>query len=215
MGQQEELTRALASALSRSGSGSAPLGSALDDWLAAEEMVAEALSMTRGAPEAEPGATALPVSSLPSSAFPVEKVRELAQCFWDHSTRSAMSTLDIWIAAERHVYAIYRAALAGHGELSQFSAEAYWRRIRDQAEWLWHARGRPGQRDMDTWLEAEAEVLAQAAAGAVTVVTPAEESSGSESRRPASPGELAEEECSVEPWYPQVRPENQGAQLPL
>lgn len=50
MTQQEDLTRTLASALWRSAR--LPYSRALDSWLAAEQMVAEALGVARSAPEA-------------------------------------------------------------------------------------------------------------------------------------------------------------------
>lgn len=215
MGQQEDLTRALASALWRTAA--SPYCSALDNWLAAEAMAAEALRAAAAAAEGEAKAALEPAGSLPSSAFPVTLVRDLAQCFWAHSARSAASTLDIWLSAERHVLALCRAALAGHGDLRPLSAEAYWQRIRDQAEWLWHLRGRPQERDLDTWLEAEAEVLAQTAAGRGAGAAPARTESVRE-RRPLALTELEEdrrEHGSAFPWCPPVRPEQQGAQLPL
>lgn len=215
MGQQEELTRALASALWRSAA--SPYCRALDNWLAAEAMAAEAVRAARAATQTGAAAAPEPAENLPSPAFPVELVRDLAQCFWAHSARSAASTLDIWLSAERHVLALCRAALAGHGDLRPFSAEAYWQRIRDHAEWLWHARGRPQERDLDTWLDAEAEVLAQTAAGREAEPAPARTERG-HGRRPLALMELEDEQSerrSAFPWQPPTRPEQQGAQLPL
>lgn len=178
--------------------------------------MAEAMRAAQG-PAADAGSAAAPVRSLPSSAFPVEQVRELAECFWQHSARSASLTLDIWLAAERHVLAYWQAALAGHGDLEPFSAEAYWQRIRNQAEWLWHARGRPQARDFDTWLEAEAEVLAQSAPGREAAAAPAGTESVRE-RRPLALTELEDDQRDpgpAFPWHPPVPSEQQGAQLPL
>jgi hypothetical protein len=162
--EQEDLTRALASALWRSAL--SPYCSAVDNWLAAEAMVAEAARAAEEAPlEPEPKAVAVPSMSIPAPAFPVQQVRDLAQCFWDHSARSAALTLDIWLAAERHVLAFCHAMLSGGGTREPFSAAAHWQRIRDHAEWLWLERGRPRDRDLEIWLKAEAEVLAQSSAG--------------------------------------------------
>ena len=127
-------------------------------------------------------------------------------------------TLDIWLAAERHVLAVCRAMLAGHGELQPFSAEAYWQRLRDHAEWLWQARGRPQERDLDTWLEAEAAVLRTLSVGG-SATAPAAETTARPQRRPLAlavleadagddPGEAAAS-C-----YPAGRPGHHGAPMP-
>ncbi len=225
--QQEDLTRTLASALWRSAF--SPYCRALDNWLAAEEMVAEALRAARAAPDREVDAEAM-ARSLPSSAFPVGNVRDLAQCFWENSTRSATLTLDIWLAAERHVRAFCRAALSGHGVLRPFSAQAHWRRIHDHAEWLWHAAGRPQDRDLDTWLRAEAEILAQAGSPGETPqqVLPDVEGAGDagdagdadrQHPAPRRPPELtllvddAEEDgaSAAAPWFSPSRPDHHGS----
>lgn len=217
--QQEDLTRTLASALWRSAF--TPYHRALDAWLAAEEMVAEALRAVRDVPEPEVDA-APPALSLPSSAFPVAYVHELAQCFWEHSARSSALSLDIWLAAERHVRAVCQAALAGHGVAQPFSAEAHWERIRDHAEWLWHVEGRPGDRDLDTWLRAEAEVLAQAdgPAGASTPPAAVDADAGDLPRAaPRPPLALAilagqgddDKGAPVAPWYAPSGPEHREA----
>lgn len=220
MGQQEELTRALASALWRSAL--SPYCRAMDHWLAAEEMVSQSMRAAEAAPQPGAQPDARPASaldrSLPSSAFPVDQVRALAQCFWEHSSRSTAMTLDIWLAAERHVLAVCRAMLAGHGELQPFSAEAYWQRLRDHAEWLWQARGRPQERDLDTWLEAEAAVLRTLSVGG-SAAAPAAETTVRPQRRPLAlavleadagdnPGEAAASR------YPAARPGHHGAPMP-
>jgi hypothetical protein len=217
MGQQEELTRALASALWRSAL--SPYCRAMDHWLAAEEMVSQSMRAAEAAPQPEAEPAAAPDRSLPSSAFPVDQVRALAQCFWEHSSRSTAMTLDIWLAAERHVLAVCRAMLAGHGELQPFSAEAYWQRLRDHAEWLWQSRGRPQERDLDTWLEAEAAVLRTLSVGG-SATSPAAETPARPQRRPLAlavleanagddPGEAAA------PCYPGGRPRHHGAPMPV
>ena len=218
--EQEDLTRALASALWRSAL--SPYCRALDNWLVAETMVAEALRAAQEAPEPRPDAVAPPVRSLPSQAFPVEYVRDLAQCFWEHSTRSAALTLDIWLAAERHVLAFCHAALSGHGAGEPFSAEVYWQRIRDHADWLWLERGRPQDRDLDTWLKAEAQVLAQTAAGSNAGPAPVMGDGGTSRRatralrRPLALTMLEEEgPRAVVPSYPPAVPEHPGAQPSL
>lgn len=212
MGQQEELTRALASALWRTAV--SPYCQAMDNWLAAEEMVSQAMRAAEAAPRPEAGPASDPDRSLPSSAFPVEQVRALAQCFWEHSSRSAAMTLDIWLAAERHVLAFCRAMLAGQGEPQPFSAEAYWQRIRDHAEWLWQSEGRPQERDLDTWLEAEASVLRTLAA-APAETAPAAEPSAPRQRRPLALAVLeADDRGASQPCYPAVRPDRHGAPLP-
>jgi hypothetical protein len=210
MEQQEELTRALASALWRSAV--SPYCRAMDNWLVAEEMVSQAMRAAEAAPPLEAGRESSPDRSLPSSAFPVEQVRALAHCFWEHSSRSAAMTLDTWLAAERHVLAVYRAMLTGHGEAQRFSAEAYWQRIRDHAEWLWQARGRPQERDLGTWLEAEAAVLSSLG------VQPAEPAPSAEppsrkQRRPLALSVLEADGGASGPCYPAVRPDHRGAQL--
>lgn len=225
MQEQEDLTRTLASALWRSAL--SPYCRALDNWLAAEEMVAEALRATRVAPE--PQADAAPAASarsLPSPAFPVDSVRDLAHCFWQNSARSAALTLDIWLAAERHVRAFCRAAVAGPGGLVQpFSAEAHWQRIRDHAERLWLEQGRPQDRDLDTWLTAEAEVLAEAAASGETPAARAKprsshsgEGAHAALRPPLALTMLAAETergPAVEHCDPKAKPEHRGLRSSL
>jgi len=220
MGQQEELTRALASALWRSAL--SPYCRAMDHWLAAEEMVSQSMRAAEAAPQPEAKTDARPAPaldrSLPSSAFPVEQVRALAQCFWEHSSRSTAMTLDIWLAAERHVLAVCRAMLAGHGELQPFSAEAYWQRLRDHAEWLWQARGRPQERDLDTWLEAEAAVLRTLSGGSTT--PQAAETTARPQRRPLALAVLEADARdgsgeAAASCYPAGRAGHHGAPMPL
>jgi hypothetical protein len=212
MGQQEELTRALASALWRSAV--SPYCRAMDNWLAAEEMVSQATRAAEAAPRPEAEPAPAQERSLPSSAFPVEQVRALAQCFWEHSSHSATMTLDIWLAAERHVLAFYRALLAGHGEPQPFSAEAYWQRIRDHAERLWQVQGRPQDRDLDTWVEAEAAMLRTLVTGPAETA-PAAEPAPRGQRRPLALAVLeAGEGGAAGPCYPGVRRDHHGAQLP-
>lgn len=160
------LTHELASALWRSAARSR--GDALHHWLAAEQMVAESLAGMRRREGAEAACAARRVAgSLASSAFPVEQVRDLARCFWTRSGRPRHQDLDFWLAAERHVQRLCEATLAGHSAIDgAFSASAHWTRIRDRAERLWLAGGRRQGRDLDTWLRAEAEILAELAAAA-------------------------------------------------
>jgi hypothetical protein len=211
--QQEDMTRALASAFWRSAS--LPYCRALDHWLAAEAMVAEALRAMQAAPDPEAAARGVPVRSLPSPAYPVDYVRDLAQCFWEHSARSSALTLDIWLAAERHVLALCRAVLAGRAALADpFSAEAYWRGIRDHAERLWREHGRPTNRDLETWLKAEAEVLALVAAAGVTDAAPPstgdgrQRADGSSHGRPLALTMLEEDgDKDAAPWPPPLEAE--------
>ncbi|MCU0893331.1 MAG: hypothetical protein MUD06_03255 [Rhodospirillales bacterium] len=211
MGQQEELTRALASALRRTAP--SPFCRAMDNWLAAEEMVSQVIGAAEAGPLPEAEAGWARGGSLPSSAFPVEQVRALAQCFWEHSSRSAAITLDVWLAAERHVLAFCRAMLAGHGASQPFSAEAHWQRIHDHAEWLWQSRGRPKERDLDTWLEAEAAVL-QTLATRAAGRAPAAERAVHTQRRPLALSVLEADSDAGGPCYPPVRLGHRGAQLP-
>lgn len=194
----------------------------MDHWLAAEEMVSQSMRAAEAAPQpgAQPDARPAPAldRSLPSSAFPVEQVRALAQCFWEHSSRSTAMTLDIWLAAERHVLAFCRAMLAGHGELTPFSAEAYWQRLRDHAEWLWQTRGRPQERDLDTWLEAEAAVLRTLSGGSTT--PQAAETTARPQRRPLALAVLEADARdgsgeAAASCYPAGRAGHRGAPMPL
>lgn len=214
--QQEDLTRTLASALWRSAF--SPYCRALDHWLAAEAMVTEALRAAPATRDADAAAAESPAWSLGSPAFPAETVRELAQCFWENSARSTALTLDIWLAAERHVLAMCRAVLAGRDPSGSFSAEDYWRRIRDHADRLWRAQGRPSHRDLETWLQAEADILARAAAGSNTALAlpaasdggdPAE---GESVRRPLALTMLEEDGAkAAPPWLPTLEAKR-GAQ---
>lgn len=160
-----DLTRELAAALWRSGSRA--YGRTLDHWLAAEQMVTESLTL---APKTD-ATVAAPAGcqrlqrwpcSLPDTAFPVDQVRDLAYYFWVNSENTTgAGELDFWLAAERHINAMCAATIDGAQEaLDAFSASAHWARIRDRAEELWQADGCRSGRDLDHWLQAERELLA-------------------------------------------------------
>jgi hypothetical protein len=145
-----------------------PYGMAIDFWLIAEQMVLEMMSLTARLQDKAINLPAPPVRGLPS-AVPVAKVRELAECMWESAGRQYGMAQDYWLAAERHVLAMVRAAtLPGSAggdpmaaELNELSPAAYLERIRIMAYCYWEAAGRGYGQALDYWLQAERDMLSK------------------------------------------------------
>lgn len=165
-------TRELASSLWRSAARAN--GRTLDHWLAAERMVDESLDAVGQARAVDAsGMMRKPTASLADAAFPVDQARDLAYLFWTTSDRTRHADLDVWLAAERHVQALCAATRAGRPFLrGSFSAHDYWTQIRERAERIWHDDGQRPGRDLDNWLRAEGEILAEVAAAACRAKAP-------------------------------------------
>ena len=150
-----------------------PYGAALDFWLMAEQMVLEAMASgarmqaqaVQDAPDRMPG-------MLPESV-PVHRITDLAQCMWKNTERQVDAAQDVWLAAERHVLSLLRAAatpervtpLAKWAEdLVDLPPQAYLERIRTTAYMMWEAAGRQYGNALDYWLRAEEELLGSLAA---------------------------------------------------
>jgi hypothetical protein len=167
----EDRIRDLAGPLWRSAA--QPYGLALDFWLMAEQMVGEMLRTTAQIQKsmlADP--PPLPSQWLPE-AVPVKRIEELAKCMWEAAGRQYDATQDYWLAAERHVLTIMRAATVPQSasplakwaqELATLPPQAYLDQIRIAAYYAWEAAGRQYGRTLDHWLQAEATVLGSLAA---------------------------------------------------
>ena len=154
-----------------------PYGMAMDFWLMAEQMVLEMMVATARMHDKATSAPPPPsVDELPS-AFPVGKVRELAECMWELAGRQYGMAQDYWLSAERHVLAMMHAATAlpppgslssnaRIAELLDLSPSAYLQRIRSMAYEYWEAAGRGYGQALDYWLQAERNILSAMAAGA-------------------------------------------------
>lgn len=146
-----------------------PYGMAIDFWLIAEQMVLEMMALTARLQDKALNLPPPPVINLPCAA-PVDKVRELAECMWDSAGRQYGMAQDYWLAAERHVLALARAAAALPGsaapdsiavELNDLSPATYLERIRVMAYYYWETAGRSYGRALDFWLQAERDVLSR------------------------------------------------------
>jgi hypothetical protein len=152
-----------------------PYGMAMDFWLMAEQMVLEMMAATARMQDKATGAPPLPAIGALPSAVPVDRVRELAECMWESAGRQYGMAQDYWLAAERHVLTMMRAATAlpapgcsnpWAAELNSLSPAAYLERIRSIAYYYWEAAGRGYGRALDYWLQAERDLLNMAAAEA-------------------------------------------------
>jgi hypothetical protein len=148
-----------------------PYGMALDFWLMAEQMVIEVMA-TISRIQADAAAADLPKVPehrlWPPDAVPVVRIQRLAECMWDSAGRQYGHAQDFWLAAERHVLAMIRAAQAGAvskeydemvADLCTLPPEAYLERIRIMAYYLWESAGRQYGHALDYWLEAEQSLL--------------------------------------------------------
>jgi hypothetical protein len=118
-----------------------------------------------------------PLTELPA-AMPVDQVRQLAQYMWESAGRQYGMAQDFWLAAERHVMAMMRAAAASGvasqaadswiREMPRMSPATYMERIQVAAYHMWEAAGRQYGRALDFWLEAERQTLAALAEMAAT-----------------------------------------------
>lgn len=158
----EEQVRALARPLWESAA--RPYGMAMDFWLMAEQMVLEVMSATaqmQSAMLSEPP----PLRHESLDAAPVAQIRALAECMWDSAGRQYELTQEYWLAAERHVLAMVRAASVTNGnspaaEIAALAPSAYLERIRDTAYFMWESTGRQYGRALEFWLAAERQMLA-------------------------------------------------------
>jgi Protein of unknown function (DUF2934) len=150
-----------------------PYGAALDFWLMAEQMVLEAMASgarmqaqaVQDAPDRLPGV-------LPETV-PVQRINNLAQCMWEHTERQVDAAQDVWLAAERHVLTMLRAAATPERvtslskwaeDIAELPPQAYLERIRVTAYMMWEAAGRQYGNALDYWLHAEEELLGSLAA---------------------------------------------------
>jgi hypothetical protein len=144
-----------------------PYGMAMDFWLMAEQMVLEVMATASRlqADTVAEDARSMPEHRLwPPDAVPVARIQRLAECMWESAGRQYGMAQDFWLAAERHVLAMIRAATAGPvsaqydemvQELGTMPPEAYLDRIRIMAYYLWESTGRQYGTALDYWLEAE------------------------------------------------------------
>jgi hypothetical protein len=164
-GASEERIRALALPLWESAA--RPYGVALDFWLMAEQMVLEMMTASARMQAKATSEVPAAVAGVLPEAVPVSRIAELAECMWEAAGRQYGMAQDFWLAAERHVLAMVRAAsvppaspLAGWaGELASLPPKPYLDRIRQLAFYLWEAAGRQYGNALDYWLKAEQEVL--------------------------------------------------------
>lgn len=162
----EERVRALAQPLWESAA--RPYGMAMDFWLMAEQMVMEMMAASARMRLTMLGEPPAPPKNAPE-AVPVAQVRALAQCMWESAGRHYEMAQDFWLAAERHVMAMVRAAGVSDAspfvqDLSSLTPSAYLERIRASAYYLWEAAGRQYGQAMEFWLTAERQTLATFAA---------------------------------------------------
>ncbi len=178
----EQRIRALARPLWESAA--RPYGMAIDFWLMAEQMVLEVMATTSRLQETAVTEAPQPFTELPE-AMPVDQVRKLAQCMWESAGRQYGMAQDFWLAAERHVTAMMRAAAATSGageavepwirDLPRLSPAAYMERIRVAAYHMWEAAGHQYGRTFDFWLEAEKQTLATLARAAAQPPEPSDD----------------------------------------
>jgi hypothetical protein len=131
---------------------------ALDFWLMAEQMILEMLTAS-----ARLARTAAGEAGADVTTPPLNRVQDLAHCMWDNAGKQYELALDCWLAAEKHAFALTRAATAareGATELAALPAPAYLEHIRRNAYLLWESAGRQYGNALDYWLQAERQVLA-------------------------------------------------------
>lgn len=145
-----------------------PYNMALDFWVMAEQMVVD-LSRAAARLQLDTSKHVPPFVPpwLPNPA-PVDRVRALAQTMWEAAGHNYETAQDCWLAAERHVYAMMRAAAAPGNtnthdhwarQMAALTPEAYLESIRTAAYFLWEAAGHQYGRSLDYWIEAERSVL--------------------------------------------------------
>lgn len=154
------------------------IGSALDHWLAAEKQVlavsVAVMESSRDAHEAMRNLS-LTLHNLDPVNL-LEPIRALAEAMWEQAGGQSGFALDFWVAAEKHVLtltaAVIRQASAGSGSaeliasmFSAFSPLPVLEMISETAQKAWLELGRKTSQDVDNWLNAEREVLANIAAG--------------------------------------------------
>lgn len=181
--QVEQRIRALARPLWESAA--RPYGMAMDFWLMAEQMVLEMMAAATRIQGSAVSDIPRPLAELPP-AMPVDQVRQLAECMWESAGRQYGMAQEFWLAAERHVMAIMRAAAASRGgdgetvepwirDLTKVSPAAYLDRIQQLAYQMWETTGRQYGQALDFWLEAEKQTLAALARTAATPPKPADQ----------------------------------------
>lgn len=163
----EERIRALAQPLWESAA--RPYGVAMDFWLMAEKMVTELMSTATQLQKAASSQDDIPEHRMwPPEAVPVARIQQLAQCMWESAGRQYGAAQDFWLAAERHVLAMIRAATGAPvsseyerlvADFANLPPEAYLDRIRLMAYYLWESAGRQYGSALDYWLEAERMLL--------------------------------------------------------
>lgn len=156
-----------------------PYGMALDFWLMAEQMILEMLTASARLATTAAGETVLSAGADDRAAAPINRVQDLAHCMWDNAGRQYELALDCWLAAEKHAFALSRAAAVareGAQELAALPAPAYLDHIRRNAYLLWESAGRQYGNALDYWLQAERQVLnavTEAASGPAGEAEPA------------------------------------------
>lgn len=163
----EERIRALAKPLWESAA--RPYGVAMDFWLMAEKMVLELVSTATQLQKTAAGEGDIPEHRMwPPEAVPVARIQHLAECMWESAGRQYGAAQDFWLAAERHVLAMVRAATGAPvspeyekmvADFANLPPEAYLNRIRLMAYYLWESAGRRYGSALDYWLEAERMLL--------------------------------------------------------
>lgn len=186
----EEQVRALAQPLWESAA--RPYGMAMDFWLMAEQMVMEMMAASARMSLTMLGEPPAPPKNAPE-AVPVAQVRALAQCMWESAGRHYEMAQDFWLAAERHVMAMVRAAGISDAspfvqDLSTLTPSAYLDRIRASAYYLWEAAGRQYGQAMEFWLTAERQTLATFTAA----YAPQGTANGAHTTKPVEASEAAE-----------------------
>ncbi|MDZ3838412.1 MAG: DUF2934 domain-containing protein [Rhodospirillales bacterium] len=139
-----------------------PYGMALDFWLMAEQMILEMLTASARLATTAAGETLVTGAGDDRAGAPISRVQDLAHCMWENAGRQYELALDCWIAAEKHAFALTRAAAAareGAQELAALPAPAYLEHIRRNAYVLWDSAGRQYGNALDYWLQAERQVL--------------------------------------------------------
>lgn len=147
-------------------------GTALDCWLMAEKMVLEMAAATTRIVGAALDSAVTSDRGLweRPSAVPTDRIREMAYLMWDAAGRQHGAAIDFWLAAEKHVLTIMRAASATvtppDGDkgaqvplIALNSQIAYLDSIRQTAYSMWGAAGEEYGRALDFWLQAERQVL--------------------------------------------------------
>ena len=160
----EERIRGLAQPLWESAA--RPYGMAMDFWLMAEQMVMEMVTATARLQNKAASPPQPPLGELPEG-MPVARVREMAECMWESAGRQYGVAQDFWLAAERHVLAMLRVAAfpsrddknAWAVEVANLSPSAYLERIRLMAYQYWEAAGHRYGQALDSWLQAERDML--------------------------------------------------------